>query len=392
MSGVVIVGSGLAGYNLVREIRRADTKLPITLVTADSGESYSKPMFAGAITRKQNPEALVLASMESQAKYLGIKIHPRTAVEEILLESKQLLCSRRIKLEYGRLVLATGASPLRPPMQGNATGQAMEMNSLEDFRRWYEAVSMLPQGTSVLVLGVGPTALEFSCELLTMGLQPHVVAPDPWLLHGLVPKCIGDEVFGGLTQCGLEIHLGKTVVRMDSLGKSAAAGVRYGITLSDGATLEVGGVLIAVGQEPNVELAEQAGIATRKGILVDRSLRTSVSDVFALGDAAEIDGLYLPYVAPLISSTKVLAENLLGRPSILHLPPLMVQVKSILHPVVFCPPWHPTGKGEWEYEMDSRGAAAYLRNESGLLVGFALTRERIQERFALLASMPALWE
>jgi len=393
MSGIVIVGSGLAGYNLARELRRHDVKVPITLLTADTGDSYSKPMFSGAASHGQQPDDLVLASMESQAKFLGLKIHARTAVEEILVESRQVLCSRRGKLDYGSLVLATGASPLQVPLTGTGAREVLGVHSLDDYRRWHAAVSALPPMSPVMVLGAGHVALEFACELIAMGMEPHIVAPDEWPLQSLLPEQIGMDVLGGLRQSGVEFHLGSMARRIDVLPEATVkdSPVRYQVELSDGSHLRMGAVLVAVGMEPNIELAEQAGIATRKGILVDRSLRTSLSDVYALGDVAEIEGVYMPYVTPLIAEAKVLSEVLLGRPAQLRMTPPLVHIKCPLHALVVCPPLRPVN-GEWEIEVDSRGCAAYLRSEQGHLLGFALTRERIKDRLALQASLLPLWE
>lgn len=392
MPGIVIVGSGLAGYNLVRELRRLDAKVPITMLCAGSGDSYSKPMLSGAMSHGQTPDDLVLASMESQAKFLGIKIHAKTSVDELLPETNQLVCSRRLKIEYSSLVLATGASPLQPPLLGNAAKLVSSVNTLEDFRRWYAAVSVLPSETPVVILGSGHIAVEFACELVAMGKQPHIVGPDAWPLQSILPDQVGKELHTGLENSGIEFHLGQTALRMDLLpsAPSEGSGLRYAVTLSDGSVLQAGAVLAAIGMEPNVELAEQAGIATRKGVLVNRSLQTSLRDVYALGDVAEIDGLYLPYVTPLIAEAKVLASVLLGQPAELQMNRPLVHVKCPLHPVVACPPLRPV-KGEWEFEIDSRGAAAFLRSDSGVLEAFALTRERVQDRFALLASMHPVW-
>lgn len=386
MPGIVVVGSGLAGYNLVREIRRIHSKIPVTLITADTGDSYSKPMLSGAFSQKQSPDDLLLASMDSQAKFLGIKILANTAVEEILPDQNMVLCSGKKRIPYENLVLATGAAPLQVPVLGKAVSKIHSVNSLEQFRRWYASVSALPLGSSILIIGAGHVAIEFASELLSLGMVPHLVSPDARPLESILPLPVADDVLAGLSLSGFEFHLGCSVVSVESTSKT-----KLQVVLSDGSELLVGAVLSAVGMEPNIELAEQAGLATRRGVLVDRSMQTSLRGVYALGDVAEVEGIYMPYVAPLIQEAKVLASVLLGQRTELNMKPPVIQIKCPFHPMVSCPVWQ-GGKGVWEYVVDSHGTAAYHRDDSGMLTGFALTREHLAEKMLLLNSMAMLWD
>ena len=391
MAGIVIVGSGLAGYNLAREIRHLDGKVPITMVTADSGDSYSKTTFSTALSHGHTTEDLKIASMESQAKFLGVKIHARTAIEEILPSSQQLVCSRRIKLDYGSLVLAMGASPLLAPLQGDGASAVHAMDTLEQFASWSQEVSTLPPGSPVAILGCGHIALEFASEMLALNHVPHIIAPDSWPFQQLLPSPIGEDIARGMAQNGVEFHLGRTATRVDRLpAAKAEQGLRYRITLSNGLALEAGAVLCAIGREANVELATQAGLAVRRGVLVDSSMRASLPHIYALGDIAEVNGLYLPYVSPLIAQAKVLAAVLTGQEKSLGTLIPLVHLKCPLHPLVICPP-QSGDRGEWEFESDAHGMTACYKGPEGELLGFALTRKHTDDCSQLLSSVAPAW-
>lgn len=381
MSGILIIGSGLAGYNLAREIRRRDAKTVITMVTSANGDSFSRPMLSMALSHGQSPESLVLASMESQARFLNMRIYPRTQLEAILPSEHQVLCGRKLKLDYSSLVLATGTKPLPVPLPSESQGLVHRVNDLDGFRAWSETLARLARPAPVAILGAGQVALEFACELIALGFEPHLVAPDPWPLSRYVPEAIGEDLRQGLQQCGVAFHLGTTAVSLERRNEKikSKATPYWDLTLANGETLVVGAVLSAVGAEPELTVARQAGLATRRGILVDNQLRSSLRDIYALGDVAEVEGCYTPYVNSMILEAKTLAGVLLGAPVPMTLPLPVVQLKSPLHPVAFCTP--PVGVPcDWEYESDSRGVSALCYNERGDLIGFALTRERVHER------------
>lgn len=381
MSGILIIGSGLAGYNLAREIRRRDAKAVITMVTSANGDSFSRPMLSMALSHGQSPESLVLASMESQARFLNMRIYPRTQLEAILPTERQVVCGRKLKLDYTSLIMATGAKPLPVPLPIEAQCLAHQVNDLDGFRAWSETLTKLARPTPVAILGAGHVALEFACELVALGFEPHLVAPDPWPLSRYVPEVIGEDLRQGLQQCGVAFHLGTTAVSLERRNDKAKSKVTpyMDLVLSSGETVVVGAVLSAVGTEPDLFVARQAGLATRRGILVDNLLRSSLRDIYALGDVAEVEGCYTPYVGSMILEAKTLAGVLVGTPAPMMLPLPVVQLKCPLHPVTFCTP--PVGvQCDWEYESDSRGVSALCYNERGDLVGFALTRERVHER------------
>jgi rubredoxin-NAD+ reductase len=133
---VVIVGSGLAGFGLARELRRHNPELPITLVTADGGEVYSKPLLSTGYTKKLGYEQLALQTAEDFAAQLGITVLTRTRVSQIDSERKLLQLERGGAVSYGSLVLATGADVIRPPLAGDGAEDVLSINDLDDYAQF----------------------------------------------------------------------------------------------------------------------------------------------------------------------------------------------------------------------------------------------------------------
>jgi rubredoxin-NAD+ reductase len=159
--------------------------------------------------------------------------------------------------------------------------------------------------------------------------------------------------------------------------------------LSDGRTLDADLVLSAVGLAPRVALARAAGLAVQRGIVVDRRLSTSVAHIHAIGDCAEVEGLNLPYVMPLMAQARALAATLAGTPTPLVYPVMPVTVKTPACPAVVCPP-APGAAGQWQVTQDEAGCEAVFRDEAERTLGFALLGSATARKAALAAQTPSL--
>ncbi|MDH1158052.1 FAD-dependent oxidoreductase, partial [Pseudomonas otitidis] len=157
--------------------------------------------------------------------------------------------------------------------------------------------------------------------------------------------------------------------------------------LSDGTHLSCDLVVSAVGLRPRTALAAAAGLDVNRGVVVDRELRTSHANIYALGDCAEVDGINLLYVMPLMASARALAQTLAGTPTAVSYGPMPVTVKTPACPLVVSPP--PRGlDGEWTVEGAGADIKALCRDASGHLLGYALTGAAVQEKLALNRELP----
>lgn len=382
-AALVIVGSGLAGYSLAKEIRKRDAQRNLILVTADGGEVYSKPMLSNALARGQSPNDLVQKEAAAMAGDLNIDVRARASVIGIDREHKQLDIQRvsgTETLHYEQLVLALGADARVFPVAGSDRVEISTVNDLDDYRLWRDRIG---EQSHILLIGAGLIGCEFANDLVAAGFGVSMVDPAPWPLARLLPESMGQLLNRALENLGCSLYMEQTV---SSYEKTADGYIAH---LDDGTPVLFDHVLSAVGLLPRKKLAAAAGLKTEAGILVDMHLRTSDKDIFALGDCAQTSAGPLPYIAPLLAQSRALAATLCGETTALKLPALPVVVKTPALPLVVCPP-KPGVSGEWQVEIDGNDAQAIFISETGDEIGFALSGARTKQQRELAKRMPDL--
>lgn len=376
---LVIVGTGLAGYNLAREWRKLDSTTPLLLITTDDGRSYSKPMLSTGFGKQKDADGLAMALAGAMAEQLNAEVRTHTQVTGIDPGHKQLWIGEEA-VAYRDLVLAWGAEPIRVPVAGDAQELVLPVNDLEDYARFGRAAAGKKR---VLVLGAGLIGCEFANDLTAGGYQVELVAPCEQVMPGLLPVEAASAVQAGLESLGVRFHLGPVLNRLEHAGEGLLA------ELSDGTQVPCDLVLSAVGLRPRTALAEQAGLACGRGIAVDRLLQTSHANIYALGDCAEVDGLSLLYVMPLMTCARALAQTLAGNPTQVSYGPMPVTVKTPVCPLVVSPP--PRGSvGSWRVEGTGSDLKVLFRAADDRLLGYALTGAAVQEKLALNKQLPPL--
>lgn len=377
MNPIVIVGSGLAGYTLAKEIRKLDKGVALTIISRDDASFYSKPMLSNALASGKAPAQLVMASAEEMARQLDARILPGAQVAALSPERHRLVADGET-LEYGRLVLALGADPIRLSLAGDAAAEVLSVNDLSDYARFRTALGTAKR---VSILGAGLIGCEFANDLLATGRDVTVIDPAPWPLGRLLPEKAGRALEAALAEAGVTWRLGVAASRID------AHACGYRLMLSDGTRFEADIVLSAVGLKPRIALAQEAGIRAGRGIVTDRYLQTSTPDVYALGDCAEVGGLNLPYVLPIMHAARALAKTLSGTPTSIVYPAMPVVVKTPALPAVVAPPALGS-QGAWRVDSSQRNVRAVFVSPNGKLLGFALTGEAVAERQKLATLLP----
>jgi len=202
-----------------------------------------------------------------------IELRLDTRVTAIDLNAKRVQVDKGPPLDYGALLLATGAEPVRLDIAGAASGQVFYLRTFADSK------SIVARAQSVkraLVVGASFIGLEVAASLRARGIDVHVVGPESVPLERVMGPEVGRIVREIHESHGVVFHLGRTVGRLD--------GTR--VTLSDATTFDADFVVVGVGVRPAVGLAEKAGLATDRGVTVDAYLETSARDVYAAGDIA----------------------------------------------------------------------------------------------------------
>ncbi len=374
---LVVIGTGLAGYNLAREFRKLDSETPLLLITADDGRSYSKPMLSTGFAMNKDADTLGMTVAGPMAIQLNAEIRTHTRVTRLDPANRRVWIGNE-PVPYRDLVIAWGAQTIEIPVAGDAQDAIFPINDLLDYGRFREAAHGKRR---VLILGAGLIGCEFANDLLHGGYEVDLVAPCEQLMPSLLPPEPAAAVRRGLESLGARFHLGPVLERLERNGEALQA------QLSDGQRLECDLVVSAVGLRPRIELAEAAGLKVNRGIEVDRLLQTSIEHVYALGDCAEVDGLNLLYVMPLMSGVRALARTLVGQPTPVTYGPMPITVKTPVCPLVVSPP-AAGSHGSWNVEGEGNNLKATFRGPDGKLLGYALTGTAVQERLALNKQLP----
>ena len=376
---VVIVGTGLAGYNLAREFRKLDSETPLLLITADDGRSYSKPMLSTGFGKNKEADGLSMATPQAMAEQLKAQVRTHTRISGIDPGHKQLWIGEEA-VPYRDLVLAWGAQTVQVPVEGDAQGAIFPINDLEDYARFREAAAGKHR---VLILGAGLIGCEFANDLIAGGYEVDLVAPCEQVMPTLLPAAAAAAVQAGLESLGARFHLGPVLTRLQRTDAGLDA------HLSDGSVVQCDVVVSAIGLRPRIDMAAAAGIKVNRGIEVDRQLQTSHPNIYALGDCAEVDGLNLLYVMPLMTCARALAQTLAGNPTTVNYGAMPITVKTPVCPLVVSPV--PRGyDGVWTVEGQGADIKALCRDADGKLLGYALTGEAVREKLALNKELPAL--
>lgn len=384
---IIIVGAGLAGYSLARELRKLDKTSPVVIITADDGDFYSKPMLSNAFAQGKEAAQLVTQSAAQMAAQIGATILTGTRASQIDTVAKKLDTSGGT-FEFGKLVLAVGAQPIRLPIQGDAAGDVMSVNHIDDYGRFRRRIAELGGPARVMILGAGLIGCEFADDLAAVGHRVTLVDPNPLPLAALAPSALSRGLHAALSAQGVALRLGTTAMRVDRHGDA------YRVTLADGSNADVDLVLSAVGLRPDLQLAQAAQLKTGRGILVDAYGQTSAPDVFAFGDCAEYTmdetghTSPLPYITPLMTAARAIARTLAGEITPIDLKPSPVIVKTPSFPLALLPPPASTAvQGTWQETQYGTQIICRYHDAAGVLVGFGIAPQDASTRMQLVAEL-----
>jgi 3-phenylpropionate/trans-cinnamate dioxygenase ferredoxin reductase subunit len=270
---VVIIGGGASGSAAAECLRAEGYAGPVTLLSADASAPYDRPNLSKDYLAGSAPEDWIpLRPAEFYAGqrielWLGARVTAiEPAAKSVVLEDGSLV-------PYGALLLATGAEPVRLAVPGADLPHVHLLRTLADSRALIAAAA---GARSCVVIGASFIGLEAAAALRTRGLEVHVVGPEARPLERIMGPALGDMVRAIHEQHGVVFHLGATPAAIDP----------DFVTLSTGERLAADLVVVGIGVRPAVGLAEQAGLAMDRGVLVDEFLQTSTPGIYAAGDIA----------------------------------------------------------------------------------------------------------
>jgi apoptosis-inducing factor 3 len=270
---IVILGGGAAGNSTAETLRREGFAGHIVMLSADASVPCDRPNLSKDYLAGNAPEEWVPLRPPQFYREHGIDLHLGARVTAIDRANRRLQLEDGSAHVYGKLLIATGADPVRLDLPGGDLPHVHYLRSLADSRA---IIGDTATARSAVVIGASFIGLEVAAALRARQLAVHVVAPDAIPMERVMGAEIGGLVRRIHEQHGVHFHLGTTAVAIEPRS----------VTLKTGEKLEADLVVIGVGVRPALGLAEKAGLEIERGVAVDRHLRTSDPDIFAAGDIA----------------------------------------------------------------------------------------------------------
>jgi nitrite reductase (NADH) large subunit len=302
MPKYLIVGSGVAGVTAAQNLVRSDSAAQVVLLGEEPYPYYYRPKLWEFLARELEQPALFYRPMEWYASQ-NITLRLQTKAAAIRPPEHQAVLATGEHLPYDRLLLATGSRCFVPAIPGATLPGVSVLRTLEDALTIRAHAS---QSRRAIIIGGGLLGLETARALSALRLEVAIVEMAPYLLPRQLDREGALFLQARLQSLGLKVMAGARPTAI--LGDAAATGVQ----LEDGRSIPGELILFSAGVVPRVELAREAGLNTRQGIVVDHFLQTSADDIFAAGDVAEFERCVYGLVNPALEQARIAAQNMAG--------------------------------------------------------------------------------
>ncbi|UOQ93906.1 FAD-dependent oxidoreductase [Halobacillus shinanisalinarum] len=298
---LVLIGNGMAGVRCVENILREDNEsFDITIFGSEPHANYSRIMLSSLLQGETTFDDIMI---HSHNWYLenNIRLFSGETVTEIDKEKKMVKTDKCRQVQYDKLIIATGSSPVMLPLQGIEKEGVISFRTIEDCQTMMQ---MAKTYKTAVVIGGGLLGLEAARGLLNIGVKVNVVHISSYLMERQLDQDASRMLQEELESQGMNFLFDKESEEI--VGEERVERVRF----KDGSEIETDLVVMAVGVRPNIQLAQDSGIETNRGILVDDFLSTHSPDIYAVGECAEHEGMVYGLVNPLYEQGAVLAKHL----------------------------------------------------------------------------------
>jgi NADPH-dependent 2,4-dienoyl-CoA reductase/sulfur reductase-like enzyme/nitrite reductase/ring-hydroxylating ferredoxin subunit len=270
---IVIVGGGAAGFAAAEMLRREGFSGNLTMLSSDEAEPCDRPNLSKDYLAGNAPEDWIPLRPPEFYREAKIDLQLRTEVTAIDPKSHEVKLAGGRSIAFDKLLLATGAEPVRLPLPGANAPHVHVLRSLADSRA---IIAATKDARRAVVIGASFIGLEVAASLRVRKLEVHVVAPERVVMERMLGPQFGAFVKKLHEEHGVVFHLEETATAIEPKR----------VVLKSGKTLDADFVVAGVGVKPRIELAERAGLKIDRGVVVDEYLQTSAPDIFAAGDIA----------------------------------------------------------------------------------------------------------
>lgn len=300
---LLIIGNGMAATRLCAELSTlAPGRFDITIIGAEPHPAYNRVLLSSLLAGEIGAADIELHPAEWW-RARGVSVRTGCAVDAIDTATRRVRLADGAVLPYTSLVLATGSQAIRLPVPG------MELDGVTTFRDRADVDALLAAarpGRRAVVIGGGLLGLEAATGLAAAGVETAIVHLADRLMERQLDAPAASLLRRAVEARGIAVHLGASTARIEGTTRAEA------LHLADGRRLPADLVVVACGVRPQAELARAAGIACRRGVLVDDGLATDAPGIYAIGECAEHRGEVYGLVEPAYEQARVLAARLAG--------------------------------------------------------------------------------
>ena len=302
MEKLVVVGNGMAGVACIEQILRHSPKFQITVFGDETHVNYNRILLSSVLAGEKSADDIVLNGLDwYQQNDIDLRLGVR--IVDINSQAKTVTGDDGSTTSFDKLLLATGSVPIIPSIEDVKKEGVFVFRNLDDTR---ELLSRCRPGLRAVVIGGGLLGLEAARGLQVQGCDVTVVHLMETLMERQLDETGGSYLAARMNQLGVTVLLGLSTTAI--LGNGKVEGVQF----KGGGSIPADLVVIAAGIRPNVTLGHAAGLDVKRGIVVNDYMETSHSDIFAVGECVQHNGICYGLVAPLIEQGKVLAATITG--------------------------------------------------------------------------------
>ncbi|MEI7024734.1 nitrite reductase large subunit NirB [Paenibacillus sp. y28] len=299
---LVVIGNGMAGISTVEQILKLTSRFEITVFGSEPHPNYNRIMLSYVLDGSKTMEDIILNDWDWYRDN-GIKLHAGTTVSHIDEENKEVVTTQGIRVPYDKVIIATGSKPFILPVPGAEKEGVVGFRDIADCHHMLEAAKACKKAA---VIGGGLLGLEAAKGLVHLGMDVTVVHLMEDLMERQLDRQASSMLKAELERQGIRFLMGAQTVELT--GGDRVAGLRF----ADGTGLEAEFVVMAAGIKPDFSVAAASGIQTKRGIVVNDYMQTSMANVYSVGECTEHRGICYGLVAPLFEQGLVLAKHVCG--------------------------------------------------------------------------------